>query len=385
MRFFGSIAVTALLAGVSPIAAGIAYAADEKPSLSPAYSKAVSNGIAYLTSQQEENGAIAPQAGPAITALAVTALIRHGRGVNDPVVAKGLKYVEGFVQPNGGVYQKDSLYQNYETCVAIVCFKEANASGKYDKLIKDADKYVKKIQFDESEEKDEADPFFGGAGYGKHQRPDLSNTQFLVEALKAAGNGPDDENLKKALVFVSRCQNLESEHNTTKYPALNEDGGFYYSVADGSSQAGKLDNGGLRSYASMTYAGLKSMIYAGVSADDPRVKAALEWIAKNYDLKTNPGLGPKGLYYYYHTFAKTMEVAGIDQFKDAEGKLHDWRRELIEELAGRQREDGSWVNDDDKWMEGEGELVTCYCLLALSHCKPKVSGKQVPKPTSGTR
>ncbi len=122
----------------------------------------------------------------------------------------------------------------------------------------------------------------------------------MVDALKEAGNGPDDEAMKKALVFVSRCQNLESEYNTTPAAAKNPDGGFYYTPADGGdSEAGKLPNGGLRSYASMTYSGLKSMIYCGVKADDPRVKAATKWIQENYDLKTNPGIGPAGLYYYY--------------------------------------------------------------------------------------
>ena len=28
----------------------------------------------------------------------------------------------------------------------------------------------------------------------------------------------------------------------------------------------------------MTYSGLKSMIYAGLTKDDPRVKAAVQWI-----------------------------------------------------------------------------------------------------------
>jgi squalene-hopene/tetraprenyl-beta-curcumene cyclase len=54
----------------------------------------------------------------------------------------------------------------------------------------------------------------------------------------------------------------------------------------------------LRSYASMTYAGLKSMIYAGLTPDDPRVKAAVAWLAKNYTLESNPGLGDAGLYIF---------------------------------------------------------------------------------------
>ena len=34
--------------------------------------------------------------------------------------------------------------------------------------------------------------------------------------------------MQRALVFVSRCQNLETEHNTTPFAAKNPDGGFYY-------------------------------------------------------------------------------------------------------------------------------------------------------------
>ena len=45
----------------------------------------------------------------------------------------------------------------------------------------------------------------------------------------------------------------------------------------------------------MTYAGLKSMIHAGLTPDDPRVKAAITSIsAKNYTLDENPGLGQSG-------------------------------------------------------------------------------------------
>ena len=115
--------------------------------------------------------------------------------------------------------------------------------------------------------------------------------------------------MKRALVFVSRCQNLESEHNTLAFAKKNpDDGGFIYTAAaGGQSPAGQTPNGGLRSYGSMTYAGLKSMIYAGVRADDPRVKAARKWIQQHYDLSSNPGMGQAGLYYYYQTVAKALE------------------------------------------------------------------------------
>jgi squalene-hopene/tetraprenyl-beta-curcumene cyclase len=178
--------------------------------------------------------------------------------------------------------------------------------------------------------------------------------------------------MKKALIFVSRCQNLESEYNTTAFAAKNPDGGFYYTPAGGgSSPAGKTPDGGLRSYAAMTYAGLKSMIYAGLSPDDPRVKAALAWLKAHYSLDENPGLGDSGLYYYYDTFAKALAASKLDTIVDDKGVKHDWRADLVRALATRQRADGSWTNANGKWMEGDPNLATGFALLALSYCGPK--------------
>ncbi len=127
--------------------------------------------------------------------------------------------------------------------------------------------------------------------------------------------------------------------------------------------------GGLRSYASMTYAGLKSFIYAGLSKDDKRVQAAKAWIAKHYDLNSNPGLGDMGLYYYYHVFAKTMHLLGEPTVTDAQGVKHDWKAELTAALASRQNENGSWVNKNARFMETDPNLVTAYALLSLAVCQ----------------
>ncbi|MCG7754955.1 hypothetical protein, partial [Flavihumibacter cheonanensis] len=93
---------------------------------------------------------------------------------------------------DGGIYLKGAFYRNYETSLALMCFAEANRDGRYDKLIENAENFLKGIQWDKDEEQDLSSPAYGGAGYGKHKRPDLSNTSFLVDALRAAGNGPDD-------------------------------------------------------------------------------------------------------------------------------------------------------------------------------------------------
>ena len=351
---------------------GIALAADKPASTADAYAKSVDRAIGFLQNAQGPDGSFAAHAGPGVTVVVAAAILRNGRSPDDPLVAKSLKYLEGFVQPDGSVSPKKSMVRNYETSLALMCFAEANRDGRYNKIIKNAEKFLKENQWAEAQGQDKSSAAYGGAGYGKHMRPDMSNTQFLIDALKAAGAGPDDEAMKKALVFVSRCQNLESANNTLPYAAKNPDGGFYYTpAAGGESPAGKTPNGGLRSYGSMTYAGLKSMIYAGVGPDDPRVKAARKWIEQHYDLSSNPGMGASGLYYYYHTASKALDVAGVTELTDSNGKKHDWRSELVAELAKRQRPDGSWVNSDSRWMEGEPPLVTGYALLTLSYCKPE--------------
>ena len=330
----------------------------------------VGRGVAYFQQAQADDGAWSASSGPGITAIVSSALLRSGRTVEDPMVARALKYLEGHRREDGGIYQQGSRYKNYETSLSMVAFQDANKDGRYKDLLAAAERFVKGHQWDEDEGQEVSSMNYGGAGYGSHSRPDLSNTSFLVEALHAVGRGEDDPAIQKALVFISRCQNLESEHNTSPHAAKVNDGGFYYTVAaGGQSQAGETPEGGLRSYGSMTYAGLKSMIYAGVSRDDPRVKAAYEWIQRHYTLKENPGMGAQGLYYYYHTFAKALATIGDAKLVDADGGAHDWRAELAQKLAAEQQDNGSWVNSNTRWLEGDPNLVTAYALLALSYCR----------------
>ncbi len=336
------------------------------------YRTLVSRGVEYLKVRgQASDGSFSAAAGVGPTALVVASLNALAVPAEDPVVAKGLKYLEGYFQADGGIYKLDSKHRNYDTCLAMVALAGANRGGKYDQIIDKAEAFVKGIQWDEGEGKSPDDMFYGGAGYGSSARPDLSNTSFMIDALRSLGNGPDDEAIQKALQFVSRCQNLESPQNNAPQGTLINDGGFFYTVADGGeSKAGNEPNGGLRSYGSMTYAGLKSMIFAGVSKDDPRVKAAVSFLRKHYDLESNPGVGQQGLFYYYHTMAKSLDAYGEASFADDGGTAHRWKDELRMKLAQLQLADGSWINENTRWMEGDPNLVSAYALLALSYCKP---------------
>ncbi len=335
------------------------------------YQSTVARAIQFLSSRQVDDGSLSAQIGVGPTALAGLGLLRSGPAVDDPRVVKILEYLEQYTQESGGIYVPGSRIPMYETCVALVCFHEANRNGRFDKIIQEGEKFIRGGQWDESKGKDPSDPSYGGTGYGGKSRPDLSNTAFFIDALKSCGAGADDPAIQRALIFVSRCQNLETEHNTTPFAAKVNDGGFYYTcVLEGQNEERQTSSGGLRSYGSMSYSGLKSMIYAGLTKDDPRVKAAVTWIRKNYDLKSNPGMGSAGLYYYYHTFAKALDALGIDEIEDAQGRKHDWRRDLTEELARRQQENGSWVNENRQWMESDPNLATAFALLALSYCRP---------------
>jgi squalene-hopene/tetraprenyl-beta-curcumene cyclase len=335
------------------VAAGSSRAADD-------WDAVVGKAIAYLKAAQNADGSWGtPPRNRGVTGIVITGLLQTGKVTpDDPVVAKGLKYIESLVNPKAGHIAGPEAavqLQNYVTSVNVLALQAANRPDKYKAVVGDAVKFLKKLQWDEEEGKKPEDDFFGGAGYDSKSRPDLSNTQ--------------------ALMFVSRCQNLKSEFNDRPWAGKINDGSFIYSAAGGGQTKTTDDpNAPLTGYGSMTYAGIKSMIYCGVGKDDPRYQKALEWIGKNYTVDANPGMPPDraewGLYYYYHTMAKTLDVMGVGEFTDASGAKHNWRADLIAALAKRQKSDGSWTNTKDRWMEGDPNLVTGYALMALSHCKP---------------
>ena len=339
-----------------------------------AIDKSVDQAIRFLKNRgQADSGAFSPETGVAVTSLCVRAILDHRPSeLNSPAVKRAIQYILDRVQPDGGIYSPSLRFRNYETSVAISALVAANTDNQYESQLTRAEAFIKELQWDEGEGVESGDVAYGGAGYGSHSRPDLSNTTFMLDALKDLGRDANDEAVQKALKFISRTQNLAGHGNDTEHADKIGDGGFYYTpAAGGETKVTENEvNGGLRSYGSMTYAGLKSMIYAGLTQDDPRVRAALSFIQDNYTLKENPGVGMQGLYYYYHTFGKALDAADLTILTDGEGINHRWNRELAATLISAQQADGSWVNKDhERWMEGNRNLVTAYALMALKHCR----------------
>jgi squalene-hopene/tetraprenyl-beta-curcumene cyclase len=370
-----------LLAVALAVLPGGAAEPDKKPGPdAKEWNRVVDKAVEYLKTHQGADGAWSEDRSPGVTGIALTGMLQTGKvTAKDPVAEKALKYIESLInRKEGHIAGADPKVQlkNYVTCVNVMALQAADRDS-YKQVVEDAVKFLKKLQWDEDEGKSEKDDFYGGAGYDSKSRPDLSNTQFFVDALIAAGVPKDDPALKKALIFVKRCQNFKGEGQDQAWAAKKNDGSFIYSAAAGGQtkvQDQPDEDGGLPGYGSMTYAGIKSMIYCGVAKSDPRVEKAYEWIKKNYSVEKNPGMpdvrAKWGLFYYYHTMAKTLDVMGVDEVEDAAGKKHDWRADITAALAKLQKPDGSWVNDSH-WMEADPNLITGYALMALSHCKPK--------------
>ncbi|MEO6787153.1 MAG: prenyltransferase/squalene oxidase repeat-containing protein [Chthoniobacteraceae bacterium] len=333
-------------------------------------------GLAWLRAQQNPDGSFGKDTlHPALSALPLVAFQREPthRFAGADFLGKAYAYLRGFEQPDGGIYNRDAGLANYNTSVCLLALAGADEPKDRDVLLK-ARAYIVGQQAS-GMAKPETD---GGIGYGsvgtspKRGHPDLDNTVVALEALRATKYlvadrpGTKDLNWNAAIEFVSRCQNLPSNKQPWASGDPANKGGFIY--YPGASNAGEmtLEGGGkaLRSYGSMSYAGLLSFIYADVKKDDPRVTAAVEWLHRNYTLDENPGLEQAGYFYYLHLMAKGLTAAGITEL-EVGGKKTDWRRALALRLMKLQQQDGSWLNESPRWKENNPVLVTTYCTLTL--------------------
>ncbi|MFO8008036.1 MAG: prenyltransferase/squalene oxidase repeat-containing protein [Candidatus Brocadiia bacterium] len=361
-------------------ALGAAAPAERDISLRLEGQAAVRRALAYLADQQKENGSWQDQ--PAITGLVVTGMIGSGLpeyGTDSEPVSRGLDYIRSFARPDGGIY--DRFYASYSTSICAMALVEAGLPQD-EELLANAQRFLLDAQADEDEDISPDQPQYGGWGYEPQpsgegmRRVDMSNTQLALEAVRSleavaeedappAGAAQGDKTRTelaygRAIRYLERCQNRQA---TNDQPWAGNDGGFVY--RPGESKAGPSPDGGLRSYGGMTYAGLKSMVYARLDRNDPRVQAAYDWIRRNWSVTENPGLGHQGLYYYYLTMAKALNAYGVERIVEPGGTAHDWRRELVDQLLTVQNGDGSWVNTSGRWMETVPELATAYSVLAI--------------------
>jgi squalene-hopene/tetraprenyl-beta-curcumene cyclase len=334
---------------------------------------------------------------PAFTALVVDGLMMNPKAdpEKDPAIATGVKFLLDHQQPDGGIYERD--LPQYNTSLAVSALSKVH-TARAREAVERGVRFLKSIQWGEGADpsvggKEGAKkvgrdhPYYGGVGYGKNSRPDNSNLSMFLQALEDAGVSPEDDAVKRAVVFLQRTQ-MDDRVNDMKFAKGSRQGGFVYSTVEdaqsmeersGSSEAGTMEEtlsdgttaSRLRCYGSMTYAGFKSYIYAEIPRTDPRMQYAYDWIRRNYTVDENPGIGSSGQYYYYVIFARALRAWGeptirtLNAKNEPTGQERNWRAELVEKLAGMQNEDGSFKSVSKRWMEGNPDLITAYAVIAL--------------------
>ncbi|MEM9082123.1 MAG: prenyltransferase/squalene oxidase repeat-containing protein [Planctomycetota bacterium] len=371
----------------------------------------IDRAIAYLRTQQDaESGgwSVAPPPSPnlpAISALVLKGMLNEREiSATDPAVERGIEYLLSFQKPDGGIH--DGILATYNTAIclsALSLVRTAEAGA----AIERAQPYLVSLQWSTEASGDmeggagtrlveRQHPHYGGWGYGRSGRPDLSNTSMALQGLVDSGYPTDSPAFERAVVFLQRTQMLaktpdDETVNDQDYAEGSEQGGFIYApsessdaIGEGESKAGVIEiqasgssRSELRAYGSMTYAGFKSYLYAELGRDDPRVIAAHDWLRHNWTVTENPGIGLDGYYYYLLTLAKALDVSGEDRLMvpeeetigahSSEHREVDWAAELIEQLSTLQNEDGSFRSLDDRWMENNPVLITAYMVLALQH------------------
>jgi squalene-hopene/tetraprenyl-beta-curcumene cyclase len=317
--------------------------------------KAVDRGLRFLRETQAEDGSYGKHVGlTGMTLLAFGESHRKYTYEDGPFIGRAADWLAKQARADGAI--TGDATPTYNTALAIMALQSADAK-RFGKEIKGGQDFLVRFQSDEERKYKEADKFYGGIGYGGDERPDLSNLHYALEALKKTDYDAKSDVWAKAQKFISRCQN-RSESNDQ--PWAGNDGGFVY--APGQSFAG-----GTTSYGAMSFAGLKSLMFTRAKKDDPRVQAVLKWIQKNYDFTIHPGMDTTSYFYYLQTAAEALRAYGEPHLKDARGRTRTWTRDLVERMLQLQKKDGSWVNSNKKYWEGNPLLATARSIITLNH------------------
>jgi len=336
---------------------------------------AVSRGMDWLLANQAEDGHWSSPYFPALTGLSLWALT--GADCTDTnALNKAKDFILSCVHEDGSIYRdppeqrKGGGLPTYNTAICMVALHGLGDPELTPVILKARDYLAAHQHLG-------GDIYRGGMGYDESTgRPyaDLSNSYMGYEAMRLTEDTEDfrkkgekhaDLDWKAAQEFLARVQDDSDDPK--------QEGGFIYRPDQ--SQAGSYTNAEgvvrFRTYGSMTYAGLLSLIYSDVNRDDPRVRSAFDWAARHWTLSENPGMGQAGLYYFYNVLSKSLAAYGRDDITQPDGDTINWRKALTEKLVGLQKIDpktgqGYWLNEQGRWWEADPVLVTADALIALN-------------------
>ena len=326
---------------------------------------ALRRGCRNLVSRQLPDGSWAEH--PAVTSLATLALLNAG-----PLAEIDSQHVDAalnFIGRRSGhdhalESAAESQYPVFSTAVSMLALIRADRPQDQAALRQDRE-FLLSSQVTGVPD---TDPRAGGFRQAAKTFPDLTTTEYVLEALylsdyldrppqaAAPEAGPRaDAVYARAAAFIGRCQIMAAQDAHS--------GGF----GDHPPQPSEaLQSGPPRSAGYLLCAGLKSLLYANVPVADPRVQAAVVGLNRIYTVESNPGAGMAGYYTYLYTLTKAL--AAWEQRTPSAPAVAipaAWRRQATAALLVRQGGDGSWRQQAPDWWENRTELTTAYALLTL--------------------
>lgn len=310
------------------------------------------NGTDFLKRTQSGNGSWGAGAKsfgeykPAMTALAILALINCDEPVDSPAIQRGLGFLRTLRPDEPRTVYEGSLY------LMALC-----AAKEFDKDRIRISQMVVALENTQARKGAYAGLWgYDIAGRGSRRSEDHSNGQFAVLALRDAA-----------------------------YAGFKVDRQVWQLTHDHWLKA-QLPNGGwgykdrLPARGSMTAAGLSTLaITTRMLQDDTDVNAAgrpdccsphppeeafergREWFAKNnFTVFTNPPSEPWH-YYYLYGLERAARLGNVRYFGN-----HDWYREGARYLVRAQNSDGSWIETGKSGQNTNRYLSSSFALLFLS-------------------
>jgi hypothetical protein len=291
-----------------------AVIADE---ITPELDEAINKGLAYLITEQGEDGAFGSGRfgkNVAVTALAGIALLGDGnlpgRGEYAKNVEKALEFILS-TSTETGLLAADStngpMYgHGFATLFLGEVYGMTQGGGETRLSTRTHEALVKAVTLIERSQNNE-----GGWRYNPVPfDADVSVTICQIMALRSARNAGIEvpkETIDRAVEYVRQCQ--------------NNDGGFRYQLSNGFSAFPR------------SAAGVASLYYAGIYKDD-----ALDKGVKYLMESGLPGKDQNAAahYFYGHYYAvQSMYLAGGDSWAT-------WWPHIRSELLARQTKTGSW-------------------------------------------
>lgn len=384
--------------------------------------QAIDKGVEWLKKRQQPSGDFGESSGPTygpgkaypnkpgITAFCLLALLKSDVPHNDPVITKGLSFLQDYVGNKG------NIISNYDRGVILMALEAFHESGAAEALKKKGQKVSERVgDFKEPkytpsapiqqfiaglvrplvEEQTKAGGWRYGKSFGLVGDPeDISCTQIVLLGLKSATRMKamvDPSAFKRALDFVLQSQEKEGPKVERPNDYRPGDRGTYASLGNDRARGWAYIKKGSKPEeekvcGAMTCAGIGSLLLSksiigrtlGKKVNeeiDQSIYDGFAWLTTHWSVDENPGQGKPR--HFYHLYG-IERVGTLGLFEKISG--HWWFKEGAEVLIKGQQADGRWDNKDE--IVPTDTIDTCYALLFLRRGTAPVGDVITPRTDS---